>query len=51
MIFFGQLHKSPLYKLLGGYKKEIISDLTISVNDPEEMAQDSIEAVKEDIRH
>lgn len=43
---FGQLHKSPLYKLLGGYKKEIISDLTISVNDPEEMAQDSIEAVK-----
>ncbi|MDU5081103.1 dipeptide epimerase [uncultured Tissierella sp.] len=43
---FGQLHKSPLYKLLGGYKKEIISDLTISVNDPEEMAQDSIEAVR-----
>ncbi len=43
---FGQLHKSPLYKLLGGYKKEIITDLTISVNAPEEMAQDSIEAVK-----
>lgn len=43
---FGQFHKSPLYKLLGGYRKEIISDLTISVNSPEEMAQDSIEAVK-----
>lgn len=43
---FGQLHKSPLYKLLGGYRKEIITDITISVNDPEEMAQDSIEAVQ-----
>ncbi len=43
---FGQFHKSPIYKLLGGYRKEIISDLTISVNSPEEMAEDSIEAVK-----
>ncbi len=43
---FGQFHKSPLYKILGGYRKEIISDLTISVNSPEEMAQDSIQAVK-----
>ncbi|NLK43224.1 MAG: dipeptide epimerase [Tissierellia bacterium] len=43
---FGQYHKSPLYKLLGGYREEIISDLTISVNSPEEMAEDSIEAVK-----
>lgn len=43
---FGQMNNSPLYKLLGGYKTEIITDLTISVNSPEEMAQDSIEAVK-----
>lgn len=43
---FGQLHNSPLYKLFGGYKKEIISDFTISVNSPEEMAEDSIEALK-----
>ncbi len=43
---FGQLNKSPLYKLLGGYKDEIITDLTISVNSPEEMAEDSIDAVK-----
>lgn len=43
---FGQLYKAPLYKLLGGYKKEIITDLTISVNSPEEMAEDSINAVK-----
>lgn len=43
---FGQFHKSPLYKLLGGYRKEIISDITISINSPDEMAKDSIEAVK-----
>ncbi|MBF8984022.1 dipeptide epimerase [Lutibacter sp. B2] len=43
---YGQLYKSPVYKLLGGYRKEITTDLTISVNDPEEMAKDSIEAVK-----
>lgn len=42
---FGQLHNAPLYKLLGGYRKEIITDITISVNDPEEMAKDSLEAV------
>lgn len=42
---FGQLHKTPVYKLLGGYKKEIITDITVSVNSPEEMAQDSLEAV------
>lgn len=43
---YGKLHKAPLYKLLGGYRKEIITDITISVNDPEEMARDSIEAVE-----
>lgn len=43
---FGQLNESPLYKLLGGYKDEIITDLTISVNPPHEMAEDSIYAVE-----
>lgn len=43
---YGQLYQAPLYKLLGGYRKEIITDITISVNSPEEMARDSIHAVK-----
>lgn len=43
---YGQLYKAPIYKLLGGYRKEIITDVTISVNDPEEMARDSVDAVK-----
>lgn len=42
---FGQLHKAPLYKLLGGYRNEITTDITISVNSPEEMVQDSLDAV------
>lgn len=43
---YGQSYNAPLYKMLGGYKKEIITDITISVNSPEEMARDSIDAVK-----
>lgn len=43
---YGQLYNAPLYKLLGGYRNEITTDITISVNDPEEMARDSIDAIK-----
>lgn len=43
---YAQVYKAPLYKLLGGYRKEITTDITISVNDPEEMARDSINAVE-----
>ncbi|NMA87479.1 MAG: dipeptide epimerase [Tissierellia bacterium] len=43
---YGQYHNAPLYKLLGGYRSELETDLTISVNSPEEMAKDSIEAVE-----
>ena len=44
---YGQLYNAPVYKLLGGYRKEILTDITISVNDPDEMAEDSIEAIKQ----
>lgn len=43
---FGQLYNAPVYKLLGGYKKEIITDITISVNEKEEMVRDSLKAVE-----
>jgi len=43
---YGQLYNAPLYKLLGGHSKEIITDITISVNDSEEMAKDSLDAIK-----
>lgn len=43
---YGQLYNAPLYKLLGGYRNEINTDITISVNSPEEMAKDSMDAIK-----
>jgi len=43
---YGQLYNAPIYKLLGGRRKSITTDITISVNNPEEMVRDSIEAVK-----
>lgn len=42
---YGQLYKVPVYKMLGGGKNKIITDITISVNDPEEMAADTLNAV------
>lgn len=43
---FGQLYNAPLYRLLGGSRQNIVTDITISVNSPEEMAHDSLDAVK-----
>jgi len=43
---YGQLYKIPVYKLLGGARKQIVTDITISVNDPEEMARDAINAIE-----
>lgn len=40
----------PLYKVLGGSRSEIETDLTISVNDIPEMVQDSLRAVAEGFR-
>ncbi len=43
---YGQLYQAPLYQLLGGYRDKLTTDITISVNDPEQMARDSVEAVQ-----
>ena len=43
---YGQLYKIPVYKLLGGARKQIVTDITISVNEPEQMAHDAIDAIK-----
>jgi L-alanine-DL-glutamate epimerase-like enolase superfamily enzyme len=34
--------KLPLYQFLGGYKKELETDFTVSVNDPQEMGEDAV---------
>lgn len=43
---YGKLYKIPVYKMLGGSRNKIITDITISVNPPEEMARDAINAVE-----
>ncbi len=43
---YGQLYKLPVYKLFGGAQKKIVTDITISVNDPEVMAEDTKNAVE-----
>ncbi len=42
---FGQLHKAPVYQLLGGSRTKLVTDITISVNSPEEMARDAKDAL------
>lgn len=39
--------QKPLYKVLGGFRNEIETDLTISVNPIDEMVEDSVKAVKQ----
>ena len=42
---FGKRFGLPLHAFLGGFRKEMETDLTISLNGPEEMVRDSLEAV------
>ena len=42
---YGQLYKIPVYKMMGASKKSIITDITISVNDPNTMAKDALDAI------
>lgn len=44
---FGKHYGIPLYKLFGGFRASMETDLTISLNSPEEMVRDSLEAVAE----
>ena len=43
---YGQLHNIPVYKLMGGARKNIVTDITISVNDPETMVKDALIAIE-----
>lgn len=43
---YGQLYNIPVHRMLGGSRRKITTDITISVNDPEEMARDTINAIE-----
>ena len=44
---WGKILGKPLYALLGGRAREIETDYTISLNEPETMVKDSLEAVQD----
>ena len=41
-----QFCKLPLYQFLGGHKKEMETDFTVSVNGPEEMGEDAVSYIQ-----
>lgn len=43
---YGQLYQIPVYKLMGGARKSIVTDITISVNEPDEMVRDAENAIE-----
>lgn len=44
---FGKLYNAPIYKLLGGYRNRVETDITISVNTSDEMKEDALKFVSE----
>jgi o-succinylbenzoate synthase len=47
---FAKQYQVPLYKLLGGHKAQVETDITISVNPIPEMVADSLDAVRHGYR-
>jgi o-succinylbenzoate synthase len=42
----GKTARKPLYMLIGGYRTEVLTDLTLGIKSPKEMAKDAVKAVK-----
>lgn len=42
----GQTARKPLFRLMGGYRTEVLTDLTLSIKPPEQMAQEATKAVR-----
>ncbi|MCY6371205.1 dipeptide epimerase [Clostridium ganghwense] len=48
---FGKKYNIPLYKLFGGSKGQIITDITINIGTPEEMVKESLQAINNGFKH
>ncbi len=42
----GKTVRKPLFMLMGGYRKKVLTDITLGIKSPKEMAKDASEAVK-----
>jgi len=43
---FGKITQKPLFMLMGGYRTEVLTDLTLGIKPPREMAKDAEKAAK-----
>jgi len=41
----GKTGRKPLFMLMGGYRTEVLTDVTLSIKSPKEMAEDAVKAV------
>jgi o-succinylbenzoate synthase len=46
----GKTTRRPLFELLGGYRQEVLTDITLGIKKPEEMAKDAVKAVEKGFR-
>jgi len=42
----GKTVRKPLFMLIGGYRTEVLTDITLSIKSPKEMANDAVKAIK-----
>jgi len=42
----GKTARKPLFMLMGGYRTEVLTDLTMGIKSPKEMAKDAVKAVE-----
>jgi L-alanine-DL-glutamate epimerase-like enolase superfamily enzyme len=42
----GKTGHKPLFMLMGGYRNEVLTDITLGIKSPKEMAKDAVKAVK-----
>lgn len=42
----GKTARKPLFMLMGGYRTEVLTDITLGIKSPREMAEDAVKALK-----
>jgi len=42
----GKIAGKPLFKLIGGFRKDVLTDITLGIKEPKEMAEEGVKAVK-----
>jgi o-succinylbenzoate synthase len=46
----GKTARRPLFELLGGFRQEVLTDITLGIKEPEEMASDAVKVIGKGFR-